>query len=93
MNESCAGAQRSKKAVQRLLNRQPSKALLAGSIFLCVGLSGCGLSDLYKDKEKRCKLNCTTEDSDSKKSVEPFNFDLEYWNKTTPRSKLDPAPK
>jgi hypothetical protein len=91
MNESCAGAQRSKKAVQRLLNRQPSKALLAGSIFLCVGLSGCGLSDLYKDKEKRCKLNCTTEDSDSKKSVEPFNFDLEYWNKTTPRSKLDPG--
>lgn len=56
-----------------------------------VGTNGCGLTDVYKDKQKRCKLNCPSEDSDAQKNHEPFNFDLAYWNQTTPRSKLDPG--
>jgi hypothetical protein len=47
--------------------------------------------DVYKNKEKRCKLNCKTENSNAARNDEPFNFDLTYWNQLTPRSKLDPA--
>lgn len=54
-------------------------------------LSACGFLDAYKDKEKRCKLNCKSSDSTSKANDEPFNFDLNFWNQTTPRSKLDPS--
>jgi hypothetical protein len=53
--------------------------------------TSCGLLDVYKDKEKRCKINCKTDNSNANKNDEPFNFDLTYWNQTTPRSKLDPA--
>ncbi|MEY2987779.1 MAG: hypothetical protein RJB13_1300, partial [Pseudomonadota bacterium] len=91
MNNFRAAAQGTNKNVRHRLNAQASRSLLACAALLSTGLIGCGLTDVYKDKQKRCKLNCATEDSDSQKSAEPFNFDLEYWNKTTPRSKLDPG--
>lgn len=52
-------------------------------------LSGCGFLDVYKKQEKRCKAFCN-EDSNKAEEDPPFNFDLGYWNQTTPRSKLDP---
>ncbi|MFZ9520274.1 MAG: hypothetical protein ACO3A4_07345 [Silvanigrellaceae bacterium] len=51
--------------------------------------SGCGILDVYKQHDKRCKAFCEDENSTSAKPT-PFNFDLSYWNQTTPRSQLDP---
>lgn len=53
-------------------------------------LSSCGLLDVYKNHEKRCKAYCNDDSSSAKKDT-PFNFDLSYWNQTTPRSQLDPS--
>lgn len=63
----------------------------SGLLTLTAMLSGCGLTDVYKDKEKRCKINCASDDGNGQPTPESFNFDLDYWNKTTPRSKLDPG--
>lgn len=63
----------------------------SGLLTLTAMLSGCGLTDVYKDKEKRCKINCASDDGNGQPTPEPFNFSLDYWNKTTPRSKLDPG--
>lgn len=91
MNDSNASSQRPNTDTQRHLSHRLSGSLLTGTALLSLGLIGCGLTDVYKDKQKRCKINCKAEDSDAQKNIEPFNFDLEYWNKTTPRSKLDPG--
>ncbi|MBM3381571.1 MAG: hypothetical protein FJY29_03925 [Betaproteobacteria bacterium] len=72
----------------------PRTALLpwTSALALCgIALSGCGLTDVYQDKEKRCKINCSAEDSSEQKNDEPFNLSLDFWNQNTPRSKLDPA--
>lgn len=53
-------------------------------------LSGCGFLDAYAPREKRCKAFCENEKS-SEDQKTPFNFELTYWNQTTPRSQLDPA--
>ncbi len=58
------------------------------SLLLIAGLSGCGMMDVYKPHEKRCKQFCNNDNADAQKDV-PFNFDLGYWNQVTPRSQLD----
>jgi hypothetical protein len=60
-------------------------SLAVGSL----SLTSCGFLDAYKSHEKRCKANCDSNSADGSDS-KPFNFDLTYWNQTTPRSQLDP---
>lgn len=91
MNDTRTSAQQAPKAERRPFIDHSSLRVFAGTAVLAVVLSGCGLADVYKDKQKRCKLNCSSESGDAEKNAEPFNFDIEYWNKTTPRSKLDPS--
>jgi hypothetical protein len=55
---------------------------------LLAGLTGCGLLEVYKPQDKRCKTFCDDDNANAKKDI-PFNFDLAYWNKLTPRSSLD----
>lgn len=74
----------------RYMHRQSGGPILSMCISAVV-LSSCGFLDAYKEKEKRCKINCKTEDSSTQSNNQPFNFDLNFWNQTTPRSKLDPV--
>lgn len=68
------------------VRRLKSASLLLPAAFL---LSGCGFLDVYKKQEKRCKAFCN-EEANKREEDPPFNFDLGYWNQTTPRSQLDP---
>jgi hypothetical protein len=58
-------------------------------LLTCVWTAGCGILDVYKPHEKRCKAFCDDDNATPAKPT-PFNFDLSYWNQTTPRSQLDP---
>ncbi|MEN9808477.1 MAG: hypothetical protein RLZZ488_44 [Pseudomonadota bacterium] len=76
----------------RQINKLYNTKVLNRALFLLPAallLGGCGFLDVYKKQEKRCKAFC---DADSTKPEEdpPFNFDIGYWNQTTPRSQLDP---
>ena len=73
------------------IQRSTCAPLLTGVVALSsLAMGACGILDAYKNHEIKCKLNCTSEDS-SKAQAQPFNFDLTYWNQSTPRSKLDPS--
>ena len=76
------------RTLPKLPSQTKNSAWLIPAVFL---LSSCGVLDAYKDKEKRCKLNCKSDDSSGNANDEPFNFDLNFWNQSTPRSKLDPT--
>ncbi|MEN9528616.1 MAG: hypothetical protein RI932_489 [Pseudomonadota bacterium] len=81
----------SSRLAHPLKNRNTFFPLFAVLAFSGFALTGCGLTDVYKDKEKRCKINCSNSDSSAQQNDEPFNFNLDFWNQNTPRSKLDPA--
>lgn len=76
------------RTLPKLPSQTKNSAWIIPAVFL---LSSCGVLDAYKDKEKRCKLNCKSDDSSGNANDEPFNFDLNFWNQSTPRSKLDPT--
>jgi hypothetical protein len=71
---------------RQLTGKAPAFCLFLFS--LLAATAGCGLTDVYKPQDKRCKTFCDDDNSSAKKDV-PFNFSLEYWNKLTPRSTLD----
>jgi hypothetical protein len=91
MSNAAFSSSRLKHAQKHGPRKTPWLALTALTLS-GAALSSCGLTDVYKDKEKRCKINCKDDDSSStQKNEEPFNFNLEFWNQNTPRSKLDPT--
>ncbi|NBW80603.1 hypothetical protein EBR21_02510 [bacterium] len=78
------------QAASELQNHtHPGSGLRPFLLLTCVWTAGCGVLDVYKPHEKRCKSMCNDDNSTSAKPT-PFNFDLSYWNQTTPRSQLDP---
>jgi hypothetical protein len=63
------------------------------SVLAFVALSGCGENNPYKERDKKCKVNCGSEDAVPKNEKLPRNTNslslgVAFWDQNVPRTQL-----